>query len=179
MNIDDEEFQDEGATEVGSDELLSDDNLRLPESANILVRVHAVRAWLTRRRNEAALEVGEAALDLQDVMQSDFEDVRPRRRREQMQQERLQRAQQALSRAQKRQNAYEEAETLLEDCIAHTSGERVLVEYYLTLDGLVQRNAEQKSSSDTERGERSVWLEAIADVQHRIERVGIPNEEES
>ena len=179
MNIDDEEFQDEGATEVGSDELLSDDNLRLPESANILVRVHAVRAWLTRRRNEAALEVGEAALDVQDVIQSDFEDVRPRRRREQMQQERLQRAQQGLSRAQERQVAYEEAETLLEDCIAHTSGERVLVEYYLTLDELVQRNAERERASGVEQGERSAWLEAVADVQHRIERVGIPDEEES
>jgi len=179
MNIDDEEFQEGEANEVGSDELLSDDNLRLPESANILVRVHAVRAWLTRRRNEAALEVGEAALDLQDVMQSDFEDVRPRRRREQMQQERLQCAQQGVSRAQERQDAYEEAETLLEDCIAHTSGERVLVEYYLTLDELVQRNAEQELPAGVESPERAAWLEAIADVQHRIERVGIPDEEES
>ena len=35
--------------EIGSDELLSDDNLRLPESASTLVRTHAVQAWLTRR----------------------------------------------------------------------------------------------------------------------------------
>ena len=34
-------FQNE---ETGSDELLSDENLRLPEGANIIVRLHAVRA---------------------------------------------------------------------------------------------------------------------------------------
>ena len=46
--------------ETGSDELLSDENLRLPEGANILVRLHAVRAWLSRRRDETSIEVGEA-----------------------------------------------------------------------------------------------------------------------
>ena len=50
-----------GDDEMGSDELLSDDNLRLPESANILVRLHAVQAWLSRRYDEATIEVGEAA----------------------------------------------------------------------------------------------------------------------
>ena len=34
----------DASTEIGSDELLSDEQLRLPESANILVRTHAVRA---------------------------------------------------------------------------------------------------------------------------------------
>ena len=60
-----------GDDEMGSDELLSDENLRLPESANILVRLHAVRAWLFRRHDEATIEVGEAALALQEVMQED------------------------------------------------------------------------------------------------------------
>ena len=43
--------------EIGSDELLSDENLRLPEGANILVRLHAVRAWQRERvvPNEIAL----------------------------------------------------------------------------------------------------------------------------
>src|SRR5215467_11561036 len=55
--------------EIGSDELLSDENLRLPESANILARLHAVRAWLSRRHDEASIEVGEAAMALQELMQ--------------------------------------------------------------------------------------------------------------
>lgn len=48
MDIDDETSN--VPVEIGSDELLSDDNLRLPESANILVRIHALRAWLTGAR---------------------------------------------------------------------------------------------------------------------------------
>ena len=56
----DDDFADT-SIEIGSDELLSDDDLHLPESANILVRTHAVRAWLARRREESAIEVGEAA----------------------------------------------------------------------------------------------------------------------
>ena len=66
--------------EMGSDELLSDDNLRLPESANILVRLHAVQAWLSRRYDEATIEVGKAALGLQEVMQEDALETRVRRR---------------------------------------------------------------------------------------------------
>ena len=45
----DDDFADT-SIEIGSDELLSDDDLRLPESANILVRTHAVRAWLVGAR---------------------------------------------------------------------------------------------------------------------------------
>jgi hypothetical protein len=165
MDFDDEFL--EKTTAIGSDELLSDDNLRLPESASNLVRLHAIRSWLARRRDETSVEIGEAALALQQMMQ---EGPRPRRRERQDQALRAQREQQALLDAQQRLNAYEEAETLLEDCIAHTtSGERVLVEYYLTLEELVEHAANDAG--------RSPWLQAIEDVQHRVEHVGAPNEE--
>ena len=171
MDIDDEDDTSNEATEIGSDELLSDENLRLPESANILVRLHAVRAWLARRHDEAAIEAGEAALALQEIMQEEPGDTRPRRRQQQLQRERLEQVQHTLTEAQQRLSAYEEAQSLLEDCITHTtSSERVLVEYYLTLEDLVQtaQASQQKSSP---------WLSAFADVQHRIEQVGAPNEE--
>ena len=79
MDIDDETSNE--ATEIGSDELLSNDNLRLPESASLLVRIHAVRAWLTRRYQETTLEVGEAALALQDMMLQEPAGVRETRLR--------------------------------------------------------------------------------------------------
>ena len=171
MNIDDEDDTSNEATEIGSDELLSDENLRLPESANILVRLHAVRAWLARRHDEAAIEVGEAALALQELVQEEPPDTRLRRREQQLQRERLEQVQRSLAEAQQRLSAYEEAQSLLEDCIAHTtSSERILVEYYLTLEDLVQ--AAQASQQET-----PPWLSALADVQHRIEQVGAPNEE--
>src|SRR6266581_4244361 len=152
------------STEIGSDELLSDDNLRLPESANILVRTHAVRAWLTRRCKETALEIGEAALALQQT--------RLRRRERQNLEWQLSQQQQRLKEAQQRLDAYEEAQALLEDCIAHTSGERILVEFYLALDDLVQSVAQANQPEDTPR------LQVLADVQHRVEHVGAPNEDE-
>jgi hypothetical protein len=168
MDFDDEFL--EKTTEIGSDELLSDDNLRLPESASNLVRLHAIRSWLARRRNETSGEIGEAALALQQMMQEEPQQLRPRRRERQDQALRAQREQQELLNAQQRMNAYEEAETLLEECIAHTtSGERVLVEYYLTLEELAE-HAEHST-------ERSSWRQAIEDVQHRVEHVGAPNEE--
>lgn len=170
MDIDDEDDASNEATETGSDELLSDENLRLPESANILVRLHAVRAWLARRHEEAGIEVGEAALALQEIMQEEPGDTRMRRREQQLQRERLQQVQQSLNEAQQRVSAYEEAQSLLEECIAHTSGERVLVEYYLTLEDLVQ-------ATQTSQPESLPRLSALADVQHRIEQVGAPNEE--
>ena len=160
--------------EMGSDELLSDDNLRLPESANILVRLHAVRAWLSRRYDEAVIEVGEAALGLQEVMQEDAVETRPRRRRQQMEEvQRFQHAQQMLIDAQQRLSAYEEAQSILEDCVAHTSGERVLVEYYLTLEELVLQSQERTDQTE----DHSPWLEAVSDVLHRVEHVGTPDEE--
>jgi hypothetical protein len=160
--------------ETGSDELLSDENLRLPESANILVRLHAVRAWLSRRHDEATIEVGEAALALQELMQADVTETRPRRRIDQKEEmQRFQRVQQWLEEAQQRVSAYEEAQSILEDCVAHTSGERVLVEYYLTLEELVLQSQEYKEQAR----QRSPWLDALSDVLQRVEHVGTPDEE--
>ncbi len=146
----------------------------MPDSANILVRLHAVRAWLIRRNDEATIEVGEAALALQEVMQENPAETRLRRRMHQVEEaQRFQRAQQVLVEAQQRLDAYEEAQTILEDCVAHTSGERVLVEYYLTLEELVLRSLEQREQME----DHSPWLEAVSDVLHRVEHVGTPNEE--
>ena len=180
-----DEWEAVGAGEAGSDELLADEQLRLPESASILVRLHAVRAWLERRRQETIIEEGEAALALQEVLTAPVPPVsqeqffRPGRRRDRKQatqEEQLQRAQQAMLAAQERRSAYEEAQTLLEDCVAHTSGERVLVEYYLALEDLVQ--AYLHARQPTEQPPNTPWLQAIADVQRRIEQVGVPEREE-
>ena len=160
------------STEIGSDELLSDDNLRLPESANILVRTHAVRAWLTRRCKETAIEIGEAALALQQTMMQEPQETRLRRRERHNLEWQLSQRQQRLKEAQQRLDAYEEAQALLEDCIAHTSGERIQVEYYLALEDLVQSVAQANQPEDTSR------LQVLADVQHRVEHVGAPNEDE-
>jgi hypothetical protein len=164
-----------GDEQIGSDELLSDENLRLPEGANILVRLHAVRAWLSRRHDEAAIEVGETALALQEMMQEEAVETRPRRRMHQIEaeQQQFQNAQKALAKSQQRLSAYEEAQSILEDCVAHTSGERVLVEYYLTLEDLVLQSQEQVDQSEV----RSPRLDALSDVLHRIEQVGTPEEE--
>jgi len=168
MNFDDE--QPEETEKTGSDELLSDDNLRLPDSANALVRLHAVRAWLTRRQKETILEIGEAALALQDAMQEEPVETRLRRRERQSLAAQLAQTQALLQQAQQRLNAYEEAEALLEECVSHTtSGERVLVEYYLTLDELVEH------STQAHAAKASPWQAAMSDVQHRVERVSTPN----
>jgi hypothetical protein len=160
--------------EIGSDELLSGDNLRLPESANILVRLHALRAWLARRHHEATIAVGEAALHLQQVMQEDVQETGIRRLHRRMHGtetgQQLQRAQQTLAAAQQRLGAYEEAQSILEDYVAHTSGERVLVEYYLALEELLLQN-------QVHSGEHPPWSDALAEVLHRIEHVGIAIEE--
>src|SRR2546422_2845967 len=103
----DDELPDE-STEAGSDELLSDDNLRLPESASPLVRLHAIRAWLTRRQKETTIEIGEAALTLQHILQQEPHEVRPRRRERQGYTEQIQHAQRILAEAQQRLSAYEE-----------------------------------------------------------------------
>src|SRR5438067_5348482 len=100
MNFDDEISNT--SEEAGSDELRSDDNVRLPESANILVRVHAVRAWLTPRYQETTLEVGEAALALQEWAQTSEDTPRWRRRERQEQEARLAQIQQRLAEAQQR-----------------------------------------------------------------------------
>jgi hypothetical protein len=70
-------------------------------------------------------------------------------------------------------SAYEEAQSILEDCVAHTNGERVLVEYYLTLEELVLRSLEQMEQTE----DHPPWFEAVSDVLHRVEHVGTPDEE--
>jgi hypothetical protein len=155
--------------EIGSDELLAADDLRLPESANTLVRLHALRAWLNRRCAETELEIGTAALDLQVAMLEAEGETRPRRRSAQ-EDFPTRRAQRYLASAQQRLSAYDEASTLLEDCVAHTTtGERLLVEYYLSLEELVQAS---ESLPD------SPWLAVMAEVLHRVEQVGTAGEGE-
>ncbi len=170
MNFDDEFLEE--STETGSDDLLADDNLRLPDHANTLVRVHAIRAWLARRQKETSSEIGDAALALQEVGQDDPQENRLRRRERLLLAEQMQRQQKTFQDAQERLRAYEEAEALLEDCVSHTTtGERVLVEYYLSLEELTEHAASQ---NDTEH---SPWLQALEDVQHRVEHVGSPSED--
>ncbi len=178
MDFDDETLDME--SEIGSDELLSDDNLRLPEAASILVRVHAVRAWLARRCAETTREVGEAALALQEAMQQPASETRLRRHERQLQQARIDHLQRLLTMTQLRLRTYEEAQALLEECITHTSGERVLVEYYLALEELVQDIIESSSPDvpDTNDLDPRPRLQALADVQHRVERVGAPGEDD-
>jgi len=172
LDIDDE--TEDTSPETGSDELLAADDLRLPEGASILVRLHAVRAWLTRREQETSIEVGEAVLDLQQAILYEPAEIHSRRQARQEESERLyhaHRVQQALTEAQERLSAFEEAQNLLEDCIAHTSGERVLVEYYLALEELVQGNMPPEAP---EQAELSPRLQVLAEVQRRVERVSIP-----
>jgi hypothetical protein len=163
----------EEVTEEGSDELLSDDNLRLPEGANPLVRLHAIRAWLTRRQKMTTIEIGEAVLELQKLQQDEFGTARVRRRELQTRHEQMQSRQQQFQQAQQRLESYEQAETLLEECVDHTTvGERLLIEYYLTLEERVQ--------SCLQAGEResSARLQVLFDVQHRVERVSVSEEDE-
>ena len=106
-----------------------------------------------------------------------------RRRSRQLFTERRERAQQALTDAQERLSAYEEAQALLEDCIAHNNGERVLVEYYLLLEEQVDTTIllSNKDRIDGQRDQPAhsqAWYSAIADVQHRVEHVGIQSQEE-
>jgi hypothetical protein len=161
---------------VGSDELLADDHLRLPESASALMRLHAVRAWLVRRLRGMEIEVGEATLALQlAVQETEAGTTSSRLRRRSQQYNTLQRAQQTLSAAQERLHTYEEAQALFEECVDHTTaGERVLVEYYLTLDNLLQ-----DLHNRLEQGEAvsEPHLAVLADVLHRVEHVGIPEAE--
>jgi hypothetical protein len=171
MNFDYEHIQEE--TETGSDELLSADNLRLPDNANPLVRLHALRAWLARRQKETRLDMGMIALDLQQLQQEGESAARLRRRELQARQGRLQSLQERFQSAQQLLSVYEEAEILLEDCVNHTTvSERLLVEYYLTIEGLAQEITQENE------GEQSPRLVALSDVLHRIEQVGAPHEED-
>lgn len=166
----DEDIPEE-ATEVGSDELLSDDNLHLPEGANPLVRIHAVRAWLTRRQKMTNIEIGEVALELQQFQQDELGTSRLRRSELLARQEKMQQFQERFQHAQHRLEIYEDAEGLLQECVDHmTVGERLLVEYYLRLEELVQNSFQAGESESSPR------LQALQDVQHRIERVSISDE---
>jgi hypothetical protein len=170
MYDDDEEDENFAEVAYGSDELLASDELRLPASANILVRLHALRAWLSRRSNETEGEIGTAVLALQLAMSEPATEIRPRRRASQHDISPVQVAQQTLAEAQQRLSAYDEANTLLEDCVTHiTASERVLVEYYLALEELLQ-------AADAPSG--SPWLTAVLAVLHRVEQVGTPGEED-
>lgn len=173
MEHDGLDFNETGEEERGSDELLADDNLRLPESANVLVRVHAVRAWLERRHAEATIEAGMAALALQQARSASGEETRPRRRT--LQSPSAPPAQQQLANAHQRIEAVEEAQALLEECLAHTNGERVLVEYYLALEQLLIDNGYALSGETPVQ--HTPWLDTMLDVLQRVERVGTPQEE--
>jgi hypothetical protein len=169
MNHDHEDSFSSSEEEVGSDELLAADDLRLPADANILVRLHAMRSWLNRRYQEAGLEVGRATLDVQEAMRVAESVSRPRRRST-GDNPLVQRAQRDLIAMQRQQTAYDEARALLEDCVAHTTvGDRLLVEYYLALEERLQA---PMSPTDTP------WIEAMQDVLHRVEQVGTPDEDE-
>src|SRR5579864_3149000 len=171
MDFDDEYSEDE--TEAGSDELLSDDNLRLPDSANPLVRLHAVRAWLARRQKEIHLEMGIIALDLQELQQEGQQEGRLRRRELQARQERLRAVQERFESTQQLLGVYEEAERLLEECVDHTTvSERLLVEYYLTIEELVEEEGRE------DEGEQSLRFGALSDVLQRVEQVGVTQEED-
>lgn len=167
------EFNESGEGETGSDELLADDKLRLPESANVLVRVHAVRAWLERRHEEATIEAGMAAQALQQALSAPGEEARSRRRV--MQQPAAPPAQQQLANARQRIEAIEEAQALLEECLAHTNGERVLVEYYLAVEQLLIDHGYALSADHPVQ--HTPWLDTMLDVLQRVERVGTPQEE--
>lgn len=175
----DEDDGEEGETkQVGSDELLADENLRLPEDASILVRVHAVRAWLARRLRESELAVGEAALAMQMALSEEQSGTTRPRRRMNSGQNKVQHLQEQLSVAQERLRGYEEAQRLFEQCVDHvTASERVLVEYYLMLDALLQDLRERTGQNEQGTAGMSAYLEALADVQHRIEHVVVPEEE--
>ena len=164
--------------EIGSDELLSDDSLHLPAGANPLVRLHAVRAWLTRRQRETKIEMGEAALEQQDI-QAALEQGHLRRRAYQDYAERLQHYQQIFAQAQERLSTYEEAEVLLEETVNHvTIGERLLVEYYLEIESKIQDDVQEQGVLEASQAQQTPRLQALLDVLQRIERVGATYEEE-
>src|SRR6266567_4588242 len=172
MDFDDNDISEE-VTEAGSDELLSDDKLHLPAGANPLVRLHAVRAWLTRRQKVTNIEIGDAALEIQQLQQEESGTARLRRRELQARQEQMQQLQGRFQQAQQRLEIYEEAESLLQECVDHTTvGERLLVEYYLTLEELVQNSLQAGESESSPR------LQVLLDIQHRVERVSVSEEDE-
>ena len=179
---DEHDLNDPSSEQEGSDELLSDDSLRLPDSASMLVRLHAVRAWLERNRREASAAVGDAALALQATMQPPPEMQRPRRRFRPVEGQSdydspyaaVIHAQQRLHEAQETLSAFEQAQAWLEECVAHTSGERVLVEYYLMIEQELLDAGYLPNQDTPDR--HTPWYNAMVAVLRRIEHVGIPEE---
>lgn len=179
---DEHDLNDSSSEQEGSDELLSDDSLRLPDSASFLVRLHAVRAWLERNRREASAAVGEAALALQVAMQRSPEIQRPRRRFRPVEGQSaydspyalVMHAQQRLRDVQEIQSAFEQAQAWLEECVTHTNGERVLVEYYLLIEQALL-DAGYLPNQDTP-DQHTPWHDTMVAVLRRIEHVGIPEE---
>ena len=171
MNFDEDDISAH-TPETGSDELLSADHLRLPADANALVRLHAVRAWLTRRQRETQHEIGQSALNLQDLQSEVMTAAHLRRREQQLFNERLQHTQKQFQIAQERLQIYQEAEELLEECVNHTTvSDRLLVEYYLTLETLLQEALPDHETV-------SPRIDVLQDVLQRIEHVGASHEEE-
>ncbi|HEY0757227.1 MAG TPA: hypothetical protein VGD98_24950 [Ktedonobacteraceae bacterium] len=171
MNYHNDDDFSSAEEESGSDELLTADDLRLPAEANVLVRLHAIRAWLNRRYAETSLEVGASALYLQTMARARAaeNEARPRRRAAENG-PLLNNAQRDLNASQRRLSAYDEARVLLENCVAHTTvSDRLLVEYYLALEERLQSSI---SPTDTP------WITAMQDVMHRVEQMGTPGEDE-
>src|SRR5260370_40048079 len=134
MDFDDDTISEE-VTEAGSAEFLSDDNLSLPTAANPLVRLHAVLAWFTRRQKVTNIEIGEAALELQELQQDESGSARLRRRELQVRQEQMQYLQQRFQQAQERLEIYGTAESLLKERLDQTTvGGRLLVDSYFMLE---------------------------------------------
>jgi hypothetical protein len=180
MHFSDEyEDQEQEQEERGSDELLASDELRLPEGASFLVRLHAVRAWLVRRQEEAKLAAGEAALRLQELALAQEGESRLRRRQLEQQAHLQRQAHQDLADANSRLRAYAEAAALLEETVDHVSGQRVLVEYYLALSELLECEASHARSLQERESliARSPRLQALQDVLQRVEQVSVPTED--
>ncbi|WP_052888015.1 hypothetical protein [Thermogemmatispora carboxidivorans] len=177
---DEYERQEQEQEERGSDELLASDELRLPEGASFLVRLHAVRAWLALRQEEARRAVGEAALRLQEQALAQERESRPRRRQLEQQARRQERARQDLEEATHRLQAYTEAAALLEETVDHISGQRVLVEYYLTLSDLLERAVENAGLPQERESlvARSPRLQAWQEVLQRVEQVSVSTEDD-
>ncbi|WP_069801392.1 hypothetical protein [Thermogemmatispora onikobensis] len=171
---------EEQEQERGSDELLASDELRLPEGASFLVRLHAVRAWLARRQEEARLAAGEAALRLQEQALAQERESRLRRRQLEQQARLQEQARQELEGANRRLQAYAEAAALLEETIDHTSGQRVLVEYYLTLSELLEHEVDSARSPQERESliACSPRLQALQEVLQRVEQVSVSTEDD-
>ena len=128
-------------------------------------------------QRETKIEMGEAALEQQDI-QAVLEQGHMRRRAYQEYAERLQHYQHIFTQAQERLSTYEEAEALLEETVNHvTVGERLLVEYYLEIENKIQDDVQEQAVLEAAKAHQTPRLQALLDIQQRIERVGASYEE--